>query len=79
LMDADTKSLTANRDVFYVAISRARHDIAIYTNDRSKLAETMSREPKKYAALELRDNRREDEVLRAISAIRRSEKDARSA
>jgi len=39
----------------------------------------MSREPKKYAALELRDNRREDEVLRAISAIRRSEKDARSA
>ncbi|VWC40738.1 TrwC protein [Burkholderia lata] len=79
LMDADTKSLTANRAVFYVAISRARHDIAIFTNDRSKLAETMSREPKKYAALELRDSRREDEVLRAISAIRRSEKDARSA
>lgn len=79
LMDADTTSLTANRAVFYVAISRARNDLTIYTNDRSKLAETMSREPKKYAALELRDSRREDEVLRAISSIRRSEKEARSA
>ncbi|HDR9474426.1 Multifunctional conjugation protein TraI [Burkholderia multivorans] len=79
LMDADTHSLTANRAVFYVAISRARHDLAIYTDDRSRLAETMSREPKKYAALELRDGRREEEILRVISKMRRGEREARSA
>jgi ATP-dependent exoDNAse (exonuclease V) alpha subunit len=54
IIDADSKSLTSNRAVFYVAISRPRHDLTIFTDDKSKLAEVMSREPKKYAALELR-------------------------
>lgn len=59
LIDADVKSKTSNKSVFYVAISRPRHDIKIYTNDKQKLSESMNREPKKYAALELRDPRNE--------------------
>lgn len=54
LIDADTKSLTSNRAVFYVAISRPRHELFIYTDDKSMLPEKAAREPKKYAAMELR-------------------------
>lgn len=65
LVDANTKSLTSNRAVFYVAISRPRNDITLFTDDASKLATAMSREPKKFAALELRDGRLESVVLKA--------------
>jgi conjugative relaxase-like TrwC/TraI family protein len=64
LVDANTKSLTSNRAVFYVAISRPRNDITLFTDDASKLAAAMSREPKKFAALELRDQRNEAMVLK---------------
>ena len=64
LVDANTKSLTSNRAVFYVAISRPRNDITLFTNDATKLAAAMSREPKKFAALELRDQRLESGVLK---------------
>ena len=64
LVDANTKSLTSNRAVFYVAISRPRNDITLFTDDASKLAAAMSREPKKFAALELRDLRNEAQVLK---------------
>lgn len=59
LIEANTKSMTANKAVFYVAISRPRHELAIYTDDRKSLDRAMSREPKKYAALELRDTKNE--------------------
>ncbi len=65
LVDANTKSLTSNRAVFYVAISRPRNDITLFTDDASKLAAAMSREPKKFAALELRDGGLEARVLKA--------------
>ena len=65
LVDANTKSLTSNRAVFYVAISRPRNDITLFTDDATKLAAAMSREPKKFAALELRDQRLEAGVLKA--------------
>ena len=68
LVEANTKSLTSNRSVFYVAISRPRHDITLFTDDASKLAAAMSREPKKFAALELRDAMNESAVLRAKTA-----------
>ena len=64
LVDACTRSLTSNRAVFYVAISRPRHDITLFTDDASRLAAAMSREPKKFAALELRDVGSEASVLR---------------
>jgi len=59
LIDANTSSLTANRAVFYVAVSRPRHHIEVFTNDKERLAKAMSRTPKKFAALELRDERNE--------------------
>lgn len=64
LVDANTRSLSSNRAVFYVAISRARHEVTLFTDDASKLASAMSREPKKFAALELRDDRRESDLLK---------------
>ncbi|RYX88820.1 MAG: conjugative relaxase [Comamonadaceae bacterium] len=65
LVDANTKSLTSNRAVFYVAISRPRNDITLFTDDAGRLAAAMSREPKKFAALELRDATLETRVLRS--------------
>lgn len=53
LIDANTRSLTSAQDNFYVAISRARHEAKIYTNDKEKLPEAMSRKMEKEAALEL--------------------------
>lgn len=69
LIDADTKSLTSNRAVFYVAISRPRHELKIYTDNKGKLSEVMAREPKKYAALELRSEGLEKKI--ADAAIQR--------
>lgn len=53
LIDADTKSLTSAQDNYYVAISRARHEAKIYTNDKARLPEVMNRENKKESALEI--------------------------
>ncbi len=53
LIEADTKSLTSSRDNYYVAISRARQEARIYTNDRGKLPDVMGRENRKENALEI--------------------------
>jgi conjugative relaxase-like TrwC/TraI family protein len=53
MIDADTHSLTSARDVYYVAISRARHEARIYTDDSSKLPVAFNRENHKLAALDL--------------------------
>lgn len=76
MIDADVKSITSNRAVFYVAISRPRNQLKIYTNERKKLASSMSRVPKKYAALELRDNKNESYMLGKKLEKAMSSKDA---
>ncbi len=53
LIEADTKSLTSAQDNYYVAISRARHEVKIYTNDKDKLPDAMSRVNDKQSALEI--------------------------
>ena len=53
LIDADAKSRTTAKDVYYVAISRARHDAKIFTDDKSALPKAISRENVKHAALDL--------------------------
>lgn len=53
LIDAQTKSMTTAKDVYYVAISRARHDARIYTNSVAELPKAISRENVKHAALDL--------------------------
>jgi len=53
LIDADTRSAAANESAYYVAISRAREDVRIYTDDKAMLPEAMSRLDAKSAALEI--------------------------
>lgn len=63
LMDVNTRSLTANRAVFYVGISRPRHHLDIYTDNANKLPDAVAREPKKYAAMDLRGEELEQKLL----------------
>lgn len=53
LIDADSKSRTTAKDVYYVAISRARFDARIFTDDKGALPKAISRENVKHAALDL--------------------------
>lgn len=55
LIEADSHSLTANENTFYVAISRARHEVQIYTDDREMLPIALSREIENLAALDIHD------------------------
>lgn len=54
LIDADTRSITTNRAVFYVAISRPKYDLKLFTDNQAALKSAVARIPKKFAALELR-------------------------
>lgn len=54
LVEADTKSLTANESSYYVGISRARESATIYTDDREMLPEALSRSDEKSAALDIK-------------------------
>ena len=49
-----TRSLTTNRAAFYVAISRPRYELKLYTDRAAELRGAVARVPKKFAALELR-------------------------
>lgn len=53
LIEADVHSITSSKDTYYVALSRARREAKIYTNDRERLPEMMARENVKKAALEI--------------------------
>ena len=53
LVDADVSSATANQSQYYVAISRARSGVTLYTDDRELLPDAMSRLDTKHAALDI--------------------------
>lgn len=53
MIDLDTRSLTTGKDLYYVAISRARYQANIYTNSRAELPAAISRENVKTAALDI--------------------------
>lgn len=53
LIDAEVSGAMANQSLYYVAISRARYDVALYTDDRELLPKAMSRLDTKDAALDL--------------------------
>lgn len=53
LIEADTSSLTANAAAFYVAISRARTEIAIFTDDAERLGPAVVRSLEKASALDV--------------------------
>ncbi|KAB1469120.1 conjugative relaxase [Cronobacter sakazakii] len=54
LANIETKSRTVARDWFYVGISRAKEKVKIFTDDKTRLPVSVSRESQKTAALELR-------------------------
>ncbi|WP_155393839.1 MobF family relaxase, partial [Xanthomonas albilineans] len=59
LYDAGTHNATTSKEVFYVAISRVRERVAIYTDDLNALPRAVARPTIKHAALELaRDRQR---------------------
>ncbi len=53
LINSESFSRTTQRDVYYVAISRTRHQTEIYTNDAGKLADVVDRLEEKTAALDI--------------------------
>ncbi|WP_116520133.1 MobF family relaxase [Achromobacter insuavis] len=53
LINAESFSRTTQRDVYYVAISRARYQTEIYTNNAGKLATSVDRYEEKTAALDI--------------------------
>jgi conjugative relaxase-like TrwC/TraI family protein len=57
IVDADTRSATSHEASFYVAISRARNEAWIYTDDRESLPAAMSREDHKSNALDIERTR----------------------
>jgi ATP-dependent exoDNAse (exonuclease V) alpha subunit len=59
LIEADTRSATANESSYYVAISRARESATIYTDDKASLPEAMGREDSKAAALDVKPAEKE--------------------
>ncbi|NNM52809.1 MAG: hypothetical protein HKM02_11405 [Pseudomonadales bacterium] len=64
LIEADTKSATANESLYYVAISRARDGVTLYTDDKAALPASMVREDGKSAALEVGTKQQEVEIER---------------
>ena len=53
ILNQETFSRTTKSDVFYVAISRAKEKISVYTNDMTKLPFAVNRREEKGAALDI--------------------------
>jgi ATP-dependent exoDNAse (exonuclease V) alpha subunit len=53
MIEAEASRTAGNESLYYVAVSRAEHEVTIYTNDKEALPEAMSRTDTKSAALEL--------------------------
>lgn len=62
LIEADTRSATSNESLYYVAISRARTEVIIFTDDRTMLPMAMGREDVKEAALDINNRNLETEI-----------------
>lgn len=63
MVDANIKSAMANESLYYVAISRARSEVTIYTDDRELLPEAMAHKDEKSAALDVRHTRDDARTL----------------
>ena len=52
-VDTEKSELLVNNRFAYVSVSRAQHDARIYTNDGSKLSNSLSRESSQRTAVEV--------------------------
>jgi conjugative relaxase-like TrwC/TraI family protein len=53
LIEVQASGVMGNESQYYVAISRATHEVRIYTDDKERMPEVLSREDGKTAALDL--------------------------
>ncbi|UZA18150.1 conjugative relaxase (plasmid) [Moraxella bovis] len=53
LINIDTKSKTTGKEVYYVAVSRARHEAIVLTDDMAKLPTAIAKGADKYSAFEM--------------------------
>jgi len=65
MVDLNTRSPTTGKDLYYVAISRARYQATIYTNSRPELPAAISRANVKTAALDIQREREAPHMQRA--------------
>jgi ATP-dependent exoDNAse (exonuclease V) alpha subunit len=72
LIDIQTKSLTTAKDLYYVAISRAKIEACIYTNGARELPKAISREKIKASALDVVKADRDRACVESITRITRT-------
>lgn len=53
LINIDTKSKTTSKEVYYVAVSRARYEAIVLTDDIAKLPTAIAKGADKYSAFEM--------------------------
>lgn len=53
MVEADSRSSTTDKATWYVAISRARRRVTIFTDDASRLPAAITRDHEKYSALDM--------------------------
>ena len=66
LLDIQTKSRTTDKNLYYVAISRARYEVQIYTDEIQALSTVLSRKTFKPSAL---DGLRKDHPIKGLDEI----------
>jgi conjugative relaxase-like TrwC/TraI family protein len=66
LLDLQTKSRTTDKNLYYVAVSRARYEVKIYTDDIQALPNVLSRETFKPSAL---DGLKKDQPVKELDEI----------
>lgn len=54
LVNLETESITTAKDVYYVAVSRARHEALLFTDNAGKLGDAVNRPNLKAAALDIK-------------------------
>jgi ATP-dependent exoDNAse (exonuclease V) alpha subunit len=67
-VDTDKSELLVNDRFAYVSVSRAQYDARIYTNDRSKLSRSLSRDSSERTATEVQEQQPTSPKLDPVSA-----------
>ena len=75
LIDCDTKSLTVHQEAYYVAISRARYEAHIITDDQSRLPSAIMRKQVKTAALDVRPLKVQKEFIPELRKLERQQEE----
>lgn len=67
-VDTDKSELLVNNRFAYVSVSRAQHDVRIYTNDRSRVSHSLSRDNSQRTATEAQEQQPAGSKIEPASA-----------